>query len=473
MMLISFVTCLSIFLGIGLLSVRKKQNTAADYLLASRSLKPWLAGLSAVATTNSGFMFTAWIGMTYTLGISSIWFLLGLGLGSTFGLFTSSKHIRRVSEQMDTYSYGGLISHWQGTDMPTLRHLLGWAILIFLCTYAAAQLTASSKAMHVLFGWDMNTGAYLSTLVIVVYCFTGGFRASVWTDVAQSLVMIFAMLTLCYVAVEHIGGLSTLFTTLETLDPKLVAIFPSLQYAPALYIVGWFLGGIGITGQPHIMVRFMAVNSEQNTTRSLYWYFGWYYSFFLTSWVVGLAARALLPEVGNFDAELALPTIAQDLLPQFLVGIILAGLFAAAISTADSLILSSSASLSRDILKRPSASMWITKGSTILISAMVLAISLWGNKSVLMLVALAWSVLATAISPLLYLFIFKQRVPEMVAVSMVLVGCTIATAWYLVGLDGLIWPSFPGFIAASLVYFGYRLFSNNESSNNESSSPSH
>lgn len=457
MMMFSFTLCLAAFLGIGLWSARHKRNTAEDYLLASRSLKPWLAGLSAVATTNSGFMFTAWIGMTYSLGISSIWFLLGLGTGSFFGLKTTSKHVRRVSEQVDTYSYGGLISHWQGGDMPTLRHILGWIILIFLSTYAAAQLTASSKAMHVLFGWDLNTGSILGFVVIVAYCFSGGFRASVWTDAAQSIVMMVAMWILAWTALEEIGGISQLYQTLEASDPKLVHWLPSLNLAPVIYIVGWFLGGIGITGQAHIMVRFMAVNSEQNANRSLVWYFSFYTLFFFVSWLVGLAARALLPEVSSFDSELALPTIAQDLLPQVLVGVILAGLFAAAISTADSLVLSASAALSRDILKKPSLSLAVTKGSTILISLLVLGISLWGNKSVLMLVALAWSILATAITPLLYLFIAKQPVSEKLAITMLVVGCTVAVGWYWFRIDGLIWPSFPGFVAIAIIYIGYRL----------------
>jgi sodium/proline symporter len=451
-MIISFTLCLTLFLGIGILSAWFKKNTPEDYLLASRSLSPWLAGLSAVATTNSGFMFTAWIGMTYSLGVSSVWFMLGLGFGSFVGLKTTSGPIRRVSEEVDTYSYGGLISRWQGVDMPTLRHVLGWIVLIFLSTYAAAQLTASSKAMHVLFDWDLNTGTLLGFVVIVVYCFSGGFRASVWTDVAQSIVMMVAMIILAYIALTEVGGIGGLYNTLKASDPDLVYWLPQLQYAPLLYIFGWFVGGIGITGQPHIMVRFMAVNSEQNAQRSLAWYFSFYCLFFFVSWLVGLAARALLPEVSSFDAELALPTIAESLLPQILVGIILAGLFAAAISTADSLVLSASAALSRDILMRPSMSMWVTKGSTVLISLLVLGISLWGNKSVLLLVALAWSILATAITPLLYIHIFKKPLSEIQALTMMVVGAMVAIWWFWSGIDGLIWPSFPGF-AAVLVLF--------------------
>ncbi len=457
MIIASFMVCLLIFLVIGIYSIRHKKNTAEDYLLAGRSLQPWLCGLSAVATTNSGFMFTAWIGMTYTMGISSLWFLLGLGGGSTLGLFTSSRQIRKVSATTDTYSYGGLISQWQGREMPILRDILGWGILIFLCTYAAAQLTASSKAMYVLFDWELNTGAILGAFVILVYCFSGGFRASVWTDVAQSIVMILSMIILFVVALDHIGGFAALYRKLAAIDPTLVSLLPNLQFSPWLYIFGWFVGGIGITGQPHIMTRFMAIDKVENTNRSLYWYFGWYYTFFITSWGVGLAAKVLLPEAASFDAELALPTIATDLLPQFLVGIILAGLFAASISTADSLVLASSASLSRDILRQPSPSMLITKGSTVLITVLILAISLWGNKSVLMLVALAWSALATAITPLLYLMIRKHAINQWLAISMVICGTITAFGWYFMGIDRYIWPSLPGIAVVLTLFATYQL----------------
>jgi len=231
-----------------------------------------------------------------------------------------------------------------------------------------------------------------------------------------------------------------------------------MQFSPWLYIFGWVLGGIGITGQPHVMTRFMAIDDADNTNKSLYWYLTWYYTFFLISWGVGLAAKVLLPEAANFDAELALPIIAGDLLPQFLVGIILAGLFAAAISTADSLVLASSAALSRDILKQPSPSMFITKGSTVLITIIVLAISLWGNKSVLVLVTLAWSALATAITPLLYLMIRKQQINEWLAISMIVCGSITVFAWYFGGIDKFIWPSFPGMAVVLSIFAGYQLF---------------
>lgn len=458
MIIVSFLTCLFIFLIIGLYSIRQKKNTAEDYLLASRSLQPWLCGLSAVATTNSGFMFTAWIGMTYAMGISSIWFLLGLSSGITFGLFSSSRHIREVSEKNQTYSYGGLISLWQGSEMPILRHILGWGIVIFLSTYAAAQLTASSKAMYVLFDWDLNTGAIIGAIVIFLYCYSGGFRASVWTDVAQSIVMMAAMIILLFVAINEIGGFTALYQKLAAIDPSLVSLLPNLHFSPWLYIFGWFLGGIGITGQPHVMTRFMALDDADNTNNSLYWYLTWYYAFFLTSWGVGLAAKVLLPEVSNFDAELALPMIANDLLPQFLVGIILAGLFAASISTADSLVLASSAALSRDILKQPSPSMLITKGSTVLITIIVLAISLWGNKSVFVLVTLAWSALATAITPLLYLMIWKQKINEWLAISMVICGTITVFAWHFGQVDRFIWPSLPGIAVVIIIYFSYQFY---------------
>ena len=106
--------------------------------------------------------------------------------------------------------------------------------------------------------------------------------------------------------------------------------------------------------------------------------------------------------------------------------------------------------------------MWVTKASTVLISLIVLGISLWGNKSVLLLVALAWSILATAITPLLYIYIFKQPLTERQALTMMTIGAAVAIGWFWAGIDGLIWPSFPGFIAAGLIYLGFRLFNANK-----------
>jgi len=456
MILTSFITCLLLFTIIGVISIKYKKNSDSDYLLAGRDLSPGLAGLSAVATTNSGFMFTGWIGLTYMMGLPAIWFMLGLGSGTIFGMFTANKHIRKASVEHNALSYGGLISGWQGKEQPWLRLLIGVVILALLSVYGAAQLTAGSKALHVLFDWNYSTGAILGAAIILLYCYAGGLRASVWTDVAQSIVMIGAMGMLFFVAYQELGGFNAFWQKLEQIDPKLVDIFPTnASFGPLLYIAGWVGAGIGVIGQPHIMVRFMSLDDQKNMKKSLIYYLLWYVTFFL-SFTVGLMSRVFLPDAANFDAELALPNIAMSLLPEMLVGIILAGLFAASMSKADSIVLSCSASLTREIRGKDDEHPWQTKVGTVLITLIILSIALWGNKSVFALVIGAWGMLAAAFAPLIILNIFKQNIPQIVACLMIILGVGVTFSWRQLGLNASIPEALPGILTAFAVFGVYR-----------------
>lgn len=458
MILTSFIACLAVFTLIGIVSIKYKRNSDTDYLLAGRDLSPGLAGLSAVATTNSGFMFTGWIGLSYMLGLSAIWFMLGLGTGTIIGLFSANKPIRKASVIHNSLSYGGLISQWQGKNQPHLRRLIGIVIVALLSVYGAAQLTAGSKALHVLFNWDYSSGAIIGAAIILLYCYSGGLRASVWTDVAQSIVMIGAMGVLFVVALNELGGIQSFWSKLSQIDPQLTHIFPpNTSFGPLLYIAGWVAAGIGVIGQPHIMVRFMSLDKQQNMNKSLTYYLIWYVTFFVMSFGVGLMSRVFLPDAGSFDAELALPNIALTLLPEILVGIILAGLFAASMSTADSIVLSCSASLTRDVRGKNNEHPWQTKVGTILITLVVLSIALWGNKSVFALVIAAWGMLAAAFAPLLILNILNQKIPEITACIMLVFGVAITFTWRQMGLNTSIPEALPGMFGSFIIFISYKL----------------
>jgi len=348
MVLISFIAFLLLFVLIGVLSVKKRKKNSQDYLLAGQSVKPWLVALSAVATNNSGYMFIGMIGFTYTSGLQSIWLMVGWILGDLIiGSFVF-KGIRGVTEKNDILSYGGLISRWHGTEFKKLRFLVGLITVIFLGVYAAAQFKAGSKALHVLFGWDYSTGAIIGSVIVFLYCLSGGIRASIWTDAAQSIVMIFAMTMLFVVGVSNVGGFSEYISQLDAVAPGFLSVRPTgllmdNSIGIMLFILGWIFAGFGVVGQPHIMVRFMTLDDVKNINKTRAYYYIWYIAFYTITIGVGLTARLILPETSTFDAELALPMISQKLLPEILIGVVLAGIFSATMSTADSQILSCSA----------------------------------------------------------------------------------------------------------------------------------
>lgn len=462
MVVASFLAFLGLFVVIGLFSLKQSRRTSIDYLLAGHNMQPWLVALSAVATNNSGYMFIGMIGFTYSTGLSSVWMAIGWVLGDFVASMLIHRPVREMTERHGVHTYGGLLSHWHDTNYTVLRFIVGIITLLFLVTYAAAQLSAGSKALHVLFGWEDYIGAVIGAAIVLIYSFAGGIRASIWTDAAQSVVMIVSMTLMLYITIDNLGGLNGVVQQLEQVDKNYLALLPPESGYGALlgglgFVLGWFFAGYGVAGQPHIMVRFMTMDRPQDIGRVRLYYYSWFTLFYGMTIGVGLAARVLLPEVENFDAELALPTLAQQLLPQALVGMVLAGIFAATISTADSLILSCSASLTRDFHDQKVDHYLITKGGTVVVSLLALGIALVSDKSVFALVLDAWGVLGAGFAPLLTVYALGRRPSQVLAIAMLLGGVIVFYLWPLL-LPGLIYATAPGMLAGLIIYvIGSRL----------------
>ena len=446
------------FVLIGLASTFYSKKTEEDYLTTGQSTSPWLVALSAVATNNSGYMFIGVIGFTYTTGLSSFWVTFGFFFGDYLASLLIHKKLRVQSGKQKSQSFGGLLSNWQGKSFKKLRILTGLMTLVFLSIYAAAQFKAGSKALHVLFDWDYSSGAIIGGVMVLLYCLAGGIRASIWTDAAQSFVMILAMTILTWTAVDSLGGLQAVYSKLLAVDPNYLTLTPSsLQgqgfSALALFIIGWVCAGFGVIGQPHIMMRFVTLDNPQNMKRARIYYYTWYGLFSLLTIIVGLCARLILPEANAFDAELALPTISKLLLPEALVGLILAGLFAATMSTADSQILSCSSAISKDIFPRKKNNLMFTKLSTIFVAIFALLIALYGGTNVFNLVIVAWSVLAAAFAPLVTLLTLGYSVTEKESLLMAIVGVLTTLVWRNFGLSSSLAEVGPG-IASGFIIFG-------------------
>ena len=447
----SFIGFLLCFTCIGLASAWFSRGTKEDYYLASGSMRPWLVGLSAVATNNSGYMFIGVIGYTYVTGLASIWLMIGWIAGDFLASLYVHSRLRQATEASGEISYAGVLSRWHGQNFSTLQRLIGVISLLFLVTYAAAQLVAGGKALHVLLDWPLWSGSVAGAILVSLYCFAGGIRASIWTDAAQSIVMIVAMGTLLVVAVMNLGGASNAIEQMHAVEgfmdwlPKDLA-FPGLL-GGGLFVLSWLFAGFSVIGQPHIMVRFMTLDSTGNMRQAKLWYYFWFIMFYLMATGVGMLSRIYLSDSGTFDAELALPLMAQQLLPSVLVGLILAGIFAAAMSTADSLVLSCSAAVTHDILPDKVERTWLLKLTTVLITGLALLIALSNNQSVFSMVIMAWSGLASAFAPLLIFLCLGKRPSQINSIIAVLTGFTVALLWRFLGLQEVIYEGLPGIIA--------------------------
>ena len=465
----SFIFFMLVFLLIGFSSVLVRKKQSSDYLLAGRSLPPSLAGLSAVATNNSGYMFIGVIGFTYTTGLAAIWLMVGWIVGDFLISLLVHRRLRRATERFDSLTYPTLLGNWYGQNQVGIRVAAATLATLFLGIYAAAQLNAGSMALHVLFGWQEGVGAIIGACMVLFYCFSGGLRASVWTDAAQSIVMLTGMAVMVWITVATTGGIQASWEALHAVSEDYMDWFGvDLAFGPlgpALFVMGWMFAGIGVIGQPQIMVRFMSLDSEDSMRRARMYYYTWFTAFYSLAMIVGLMARLILPEVADFDieqdTELALPTMAAELLPGIVAGLVLAGLFAATISTADSLILTCSAAFSRDFLPDRWHSYGTTRLATLGVIALALVIALTSDESVFDLVLYAWSGLGSAFAPLLLVYTLGGKPRQWVAVIMIIAGPAAVFGYQLVDdrVVDTLYEIVPGMAAGGLVYLVGNLLS--------------
>lgn len=461
--IISFCVFLLLFIGVGILSAIKNRHTTQDYLMASQSVPPFFVALSAISTNNSGYMFVGMIGYTYEIGLASIWLMVGWILGDFLVSLFIHKRLRLFTEATQSLSYAEVLSRWYGTNFKKFRFLSGLLIFIFLGTYAAAQLEAGSKALFVLFNWHEGIGAAIGAFIVMTYCFVGGIRASVWTDVIQAFVMLFAMGALFFIGLDHLGGWIGYGEALKNVSKSYLDIFPSHLLiknwlGPVLFIIGWLFAGFGIIGQPHIMIRFMMMQKPEDIFRVRFYYYTWYILFYALTIGVGMLARIILPDLGNFDPEIALPMLAQQLFPGIVVGLVIAGLFAAIMSTADSQVLSCTAAVTRDLLPKQLKHYWINKIVTVIIVLFSFLIALYAHENVFNLVIIAWSVLGASFGPLLIIYVLNQRPSQMLAVLILLSGFLTTIVWIATGLNAITLEIFPGMLAGLFVAGLAKLF---------------
>ncbi|MGK7934852.1 MAG: sodium/proline symporter [Xenococcaceae cyanobacterium] len=458
---ITFIIFLLLFTGVGIYSATRKQNTTTDYLLASRNVNPWLTALSAMATGQSGLLFIGQVGFAYKIGISSLWLTIGWAIGDYLAWWFVFKKLRKLSEETTSETVSAFLGqNIQGSRLIAIISAL--ITIVFLGSYAAAQLVAGSKALNAVFGWNYHLGIIIGAIIVVIYCFSGGIRASIWTDAVQGIVMLCSLLMLLVVAVINCGGVESLWQSLATIDPELIDLNArSSPWGFIPFFIGWIVAGFGVVGQPHIMVRAMAIDSEKHIglARNLKTSLGLINSFSATG--IGLAARVMIPDLlTSGDPELALPYLSLQLLPVVLVGLMLAGLFAATMSTADSQILSCSAALTQDIFPNTAQSYKFAKMGTLTVTAVILAIALAGNNNVFALVTFSWSALASGLGPLLILRVWQQSVNLTTAIAMMLVGIAVALMWNLVfDLSSAMYEVLPGMVGGMAVYGITQLFS--------------
>lgn len=476
--IIAIIAYLGIMIYIGI-SYSKKNTQAAEFYLGGRKLGPLVTAMSAEASDMSSYLLMGLPGLAYLSGLSEVgWTAIGLAVGTYLNWLFVSKRIRRYSSKIGSFTLPEFFSKRYGDDKNILTCIAAIVIVIFFVPYTASGFAACGKLFSTLFGMNYTVAMLLSAAVIVLYCTLGGFLAVSTTDLIQGITMSIALLIVVGFGAVVTGGFDSVFNAAKEL-PGYLSLVQS--YSPQtgtaspytfLMIVSTLAWGLGYFGMPHILLRFMAIEDEEKLTLSRR---------IATVWVVismsvavligvvgyGLSQAGILPVLEGSSSETVIIQIASVLseygiFPALIAGVILSGILAATMSTADSQLLAAASSISQNLVQDFGKKKLETKTSLIIARITVIAISLVAvfiaqdpDSSIFTIVSFAWAGFGAAFGPVVLLALFWKRSNRQGALAGMIAGGVMVFAWKY-GISKLggafaIYELLPAFIVALLV----------------------
>lgn len=435
---ISFAFYTLAILVVGIYSARYARPSSVDFFLAGRGLGAWVAALSASASAESGWVTLGLVGTAFHTGAGALWIIPGTVAAFLFNWLVVAERLRHLSQTQGAITLPDVLAaRHDGIAALMIRVLAVVIIISMLTAYVAAQFNAAGKTFDAIFGWRYEIGVWLGAGIVLAYTVFGGFRAVAWTDVIQAVLMVGAVLILPAVLILHLGGFEGLWARLEVVAPGAGLTHP-LAGKTGLALLGffsvWFGVPLGYPGQPHVLVRYMAIRDRAAVRRGALIATLWVGLLFAGAVLLGIAARAVYGTLA--DPEQALPIAAADFLPGVLAGMMIAAVLAAICSTADSQLLVSASAVSHDLYTRllgrsasPRARAWINRAAVALIGVVAIVIASAQVRTVFDFVLYAWAGLGGAFGPALILTLLWRGVTAWGVLAGMATGFATAILW--------------------------------------------
>lgn len=457
--LVTVAFCVTLYtaaiIAIGLFKSRETRSQPADYFLAGRSLNAWLAAFSGAASAESGWVLLGLIGIAYTDGISCLWLLPGCLAGYLFNWLVIAPSLRRIAAEKDAVTVPQVLARRYPEDQKMLQSLAAIIILTFMIAYVAAQLTAVGKALDAMFGLPYIVGVMIGLCTVFAYVISGGFRASVWTDLVQAALMVATLVILpIYAFVGFDGSVTQALGGVERLFDWTAG---NTGFGAIGFVLGWVGIGLAYPGQPHVVVRFMATRDDQQLRRGAVIAAVWSTLVFAGAIATGLLIRAWTPHLT--DPEEALPIFAITTLPSPIAGLILAAVIAAICSTADSQLLIATSTVSEDLFNDQAIWKRLTRKSMLVVLGIAAALLAASESRVIFeFVLYAWGVLGATIGTALIISLLQPRSSGKGVVIAMAVGLVTVVVWSNVeALSSRLYALIPGFVISLAVgWFAFR-----------------
>ncbi len=471
---------------IGLAFARRANRNSEAYFLGGRSLGPWVTAMSAEASDMSGWLLMGLPGLAYWCGIADAsWTAIGLAVGTYVNWLITSKRLRRYSEKAgNAITLPEFFSNRFHEKNKVILTIAALFILIFFTVYAASCLVTCGKLFSTLFGLDYIPMMIIGAIFVLIYTIVGGFLAESASDFMQAIVMILALIIIVVTGTVAAGGLDAVLDNARSI-PGFFDFFgvatPVTDAAgvqqvvngapqfgePGVYglisIVSMMAWGLGYFGMPQVLLRFMAIRTEDELAASRRIATVWVLISLIVAVFIGLVGRALFPAAlaTASEAENIFILLSTSLLPPLLAGLVMAGILAATISSSDSYLLIAASAFAKNIyqgLMRREANdkqvLTISRAALIAITAVAVVIALDENSVIFTIVSFAWAGFGATFGPLMLFSLFWKRVNRAGAIAGMVGGGGMVFLWNLVisRLGGIwdIYELLPAFLFSSL-----------------------
>ena len=451
-------------LAIGLYAYRVTSADVSGYMLGGRNLSPAVTALSAGASDMSGWMLMGLPGAMYVTGLSSAWIGVGLTIGAYLNYIIVAPRLRIYTELVgDAVTIPEYFEKRFEDKTRLLRVVASIVIIVFFAIYTTSGIVAGGKLFETSFNLSYQLGLFITAGVVVAYTAFGGFLAVSITDFVQGCIMFVALIMVPIVALSDIGGMQQAISILDGINPDLLSMFSGTTFIGIVSAMAW---GLGYFGQPHIIVRFMAIRSAKDIKVARRIGMSWMIVTLTGALVTGLAGLAYITNTGAqlSDPETIFIYLSTLLFHPLIGGFLLAAILAAIMSTISSQLLVTSSSLTSDFyhafLRRDATSselVMVGRLSVVAVALLAVVLAHDRNRTILSLVSNAWAGFGAAFGPVVVLSLFWKQMTQQAALAGMVVGAATVLFWVYApvqingqSLSQILYEIVPGFVLGTL-----------------------
>ncbi|MDG1988015.1 MAG: sodium/proline symporter [Halieaceae bacterium] len=435
-------------------------NTMRDFVIGGKSLSYWVAAFSAQATGESAWLLLGVTGMGAMLGFSAYWIVIGEAAGVFIAWFFMAPRFKDLTDKYDSITVIDYLVSRFGAKSHLLRIISAVALSFFVLIYISAQIDATGSAFEAFLEWDYHKGALAGFIIVAGYCVAGGFLAAAWTDMFQGAVMLICLLTLPIVALLSVDNFDSIYAGLKTIDPGLVNIWGAggVNTLNVSIVLGMALIGLGFLGSPQVFARLIAIKSKTEIRRGRWVALIFTIIVDFSAVSIGVLGRYIFADQGT-DPEIFLGNGAQNVLsemveytfPAWVVGLYVAAVLAAIMSTVSSLLVMASSSLTHDLYAKihnpnmdDNQATRLCRRITVIMALASLGIAmavafLSPERTIFWFAVFGWSGIGATFCPMRLLSLFWPKFTEHAAIASMLTGfsMTLMSKFYLQKIDGV------------------------------------